>query len=576
MFGNHNRRTLIPLIGFSMCLTAVALDAQNPGNGAQPAATAQSSDARVAKDRSQQEPDLLKRPLSAKQREKQARELKAELGTSYRKWLDEDVRWIITPEEREAFLKLGTDEERDAFIESFWARRNPDPDSPVNTFKEEHYRRIAYANEHYSSGSPGYLSDRGRIYIMYGAPSEIETHPAGGTYDRPIEEGGGTTSTYPFEDWWYRHIDGVGDDIKIEFVDQCGCGEYHISLDPNEKDALLQVPGAGETIAEQMGQQTRVQRMMNGGLGVSSPGHTQFDTLEQYAKLMHPPTIKFQDLQEAVSSTIHYNLMPFEVRADFVRVTGDTDLVPITIQIQNKDITFKTQDGVATGRVNIFGRVTNISGRVVQTFEDTVQREEPAELLSQLLQEASVYWKALPLRPGRYKLDLALKDVNGDRVGTLTTALPVPEFSDDRLSSSSLILADEMEQVPTKAVGGGNFVLGSTKVRPRVGSADGQPAVFKKDQSVNFWMQVYNLAVNQHTRKPRAIFDYTVVNVATNRPVVHEADSTAQMTNPGEQVTLEKRLPLASLAPGEYRVTITVKDEVANRMIAPTATFAVQ
>ncbi len=558
MSRNYVCRGLFPLIAISLFIPVSILHAQTP-----PAAQSATD---------QQQTDPLHRQLSPKEREKQAESLKKELGASYRKWLDEDVRWIITDAEREAFLKLGTDEERDAFIEAFWARRNPDPESPVNTFKEEHYRRIAYANEHFSSGVPGWKTDRGRIYIEYGPPAQIDSHPAGGTYDRPFEQGGGTTSTYPFETWRYRHIDGVGDDIVLEFVDQCGCGEYHLTMDPNEKDAMLYVPGAGQTTAEQMGEMTRAQRIQSGGLDPTK----RFEKLEQSAAMMRPPHIKFRDLKEAVSSTIRYNLMPFEVRADFLRVTGDTDLVPITIQIQNKDITFNTKDGVATGLVNIYGQVTNLAGRVVQTFEDTVQRQEPAELLPRLLQGASVYWKALPLRPGRYKLDVALKDVNGDRTGTLTKSLPVPEFSDDQLTSSSLILADELEKVPTKIVGGAPFVIGSTKVRPRVEPADGRPPVFKRDQNANFWMQVYNLGIDQQTKRPRATFAYSIVNLATRKPVVELAESTAQMPNPGEQVTLEKSLPLAKLAPGVYRITITVKDEVSNTAIAPTATFAVQ
>jgi GWxTD domain-containing protein len=569
-------RALIPLIAISLFVPASVLSAQSSGNGAHKSGPVQNSNAKLPNSQDQQYPDLLKRPLTEKERKKQAKELKGELRSTYRKWLDQDVRWIITPEEREAFLNLSNDEERDKFIEAFWARRNPDPESPVNTFKEEHYRRMAYANEHFSSSRPGYLTDRGRIYIMYGPPDELQAHDAGGMYNRSITEGGGTTSTYPFEDWWYRHIDGVGNNVKIEFVDQCGCGDFQITMNPEDKDALLHVPGAGMTLAEQMGQETRAQRVLNGGIGVRGPAENEFDTLEQYAKLMQPPKIKFHDLEEAVTSTIHYQQMPFDMRADFVRVTDDTDLVPITIQIHNKDITFRTQNGVATGRVNIFGRVTSIGGEVVQTFEDTIQQQQPADLMPRLMQGASVYWKALPLKPGRYKLDLALKDVNGDRVGTLTKALLVPEFGDDQLSSSSLILADEMEKVPAKLVGGAPFVIGSLKVRPRVAPADGQPAVFGRNQSVNVWMQVYNLDVDQQTKKPNAIFDYSIVNVATNESVATAADSTQQMKNPGEQVTLEKTLPLATLPPGVYRVTITVNDQVAKRTIAPTATFAVQ
>ncbi len=159
-----------------------------------------------------------------------------------------------------AFKQFATDEEREQFVEQFWLRRDPTPDTVENEYKEEHYRRIAYANEHYASGIPGWKADRGRIYITYGPPDEIDSHPSGGTYQRPSAEGGGETSTYPFEDWRYRYIEGIGSDINIEFVDTTMTGEYRMTMDPSEKDALLYVPGAGLTQSEQMGLSTKTAR----------------------------------------------------------------------------------------------------------------------------------------------------------------------------------------------------------------------------------------------------------------------------------------------------------------------------
>ncbi len=531
----------------------------------------------------QQEQDPLKRPLTEKQRKQQEKALRQELSKSYRKWLDEDVRWIITDEERSAFMKLATDEERDKFIENFWLRRDPTPDTEENEYKEEVYRRIAYANEHFSSGVPGWKTDRGRIYIMYGKPDEIDSHPSGGAYERPIEEGGGSTSTYPFEDWRYRYIEGVGQEVIIEFVDTCMCNDYHMTIDRSEKDALLQVPGAGLTMYEAMGLANKTDRFTGSGLERLGPGPMsgsyqteQFDRLEQMAKLMRPPEVKFKDLEEVVTHKISVNLLPFDVRVDFLKVTSDTDLVPVTIQVKNKDITFVDKEGVQRGTINIFGRFTSITGRVAQTFEDPVQVDVPSDLLPKTLENQSVYWKALPLKPGLYKLDVVLKDVNGDRVGTWTRSVRVPEFSDDKLMSSSLIVADQMEKVAAKNVGSGNFVIGSTKVRPRVEPANGQPAVFKRGQNINFWMQVYNLGIDQQTHKPNATFDYEIVNAATNKPVVQQTESTQQMTNPGEQVTLAKSLALASFQPGVYRITIKVNDGVNKQVISPSARFAVE
>jgi GWxTD domain-containing protein len=529
------------------------------------------------------EEDPLKRPLTEKQKKANAKALKQELGKTYKKWLDEDVRWIITDEERSAFMQLSNDEERDQFIEAFWARRDPTPDTPENEFKEEHYRRIAYANEHFAAGIPGWKTDRGRIYIMYGPADEIESHPSGGTYDRPMEEGGGTTSTFPFEDWRYRYLEGVGQEVIIEFVDTCMCGDYHMTMDRSEKDALLYTPNAGLTLYEQMGMANKAGRFTGGGLErlgtgplSTSQNAKEFDRLEQFAKLNRPPEVKFKDLEEVVTHKISVNLMPFDVLTDFVKVTSDTVLVPITIQLKNKDITFVNKDGVERGTVNIFGRLTTISGRVSQTFEDTVQRDVPPELLPKETENASVYWKAVPLRPGRYILEIVAKDVNGDRVGTWRKGIQVPEYNDDRLETSSLVLADLMHAVPSRSVGAGNFVIGDTFVRPRVPAADGKPASFKRDQKLNLWMQVYNLGVDEKTHKPSATVEYDVVNAATNKPVIHAVESTDQMGNVGDQLTLKKTLSAADLQPGLYRLQIKVNDNISKQTVDPSTTFAVE
>jgi len=530
----------------------------------------------------QEEQDPLKRPLSEKQKKANAKALKQELGKTYKKWLDEDVRWIITDEERAAFKQLSNDEERDQFIEAFWARRDPTPDTPENEFKEEHYRRIAYANEHFAAGIPGWKTDRGRIYIMYGPADEVESHPSGGTYERPMEEGGGTTSTYPFEQWRYRYLEDIGQEVIIEFVDTCMCGDYHMTMDRSEKDALLYTPNAGLTLYEQMGMASKTARFNGGierlGLGPLSASQSakQFDRLEQFAKLNKPPAVKFKDLEEVVTHKINVNLMPFDVLTDFVKVTGDTVLVPITVQIKNKDITFVNKEGVSRGTVNIFGRLTTISGRVAQTFEDTVQVDVPPELLPKTTENASVYPKAVPLRPGRYMLEIVVKDVNGDRVGTWRRGMQVPEFAEDKLATSSLILADKMYPVASKNVGTGNFVIGDTFVRPRVPGADGKPVSFKRDQKLNLWLQVYNLETDEKTHKPSATVEYNVVNTATNKPVIHTVESTDQMGNVGDQVTLKKTLSAANLQPGVYKLQIKVNDNLSKQMVDPSATFAVE
>src|SRR5690242_11358399 len=288
---------------------------------------------------------------SSKAKQKSLKDLYKELNSQYKKWLNEDVVYIITPEERRSFLQLQTNEEREQFIEAFWQRRNPDPDSPENTFKEEHYRRIAYANEHYASGIPGWKTDRGRMYIMWGPADEVESHPSGGTYDRPMEEGGGTTSTYPWETWRYRYMEGIGENVILEFVDPSGSGEYHLTMDPSEKDALLHVPGAGLSLLESMGMASKTDRFTRSdgtnlptALGGTPASMDEFNRLELFAKVQKPPQVKFKDLESIVTSRIVRDQLHFLYRTDFLKITDSTVLVPITIQVPNSQLSFQAKD----------------------------------------------------------------------------------------------------------------------------------------------------------------------------------------------------------------------------------------
>jgi GWxTD domain-containing protein len=524
----------------------------------------------------QQGPDPSAAPqkLTKDTKRKMRRTLK-ELDSSYRQWLSEDVTYIISPDERNAFLQLDTNEEREQFIEQFWLRRSSNPDLPQNDFKEEHYRRIAYANEHYASGIPGWKTDRGRMYIMWGPADEVESHPTGGTYDRPMEEGGGSTSTYPWETWRWRYLEGIGENIILEFVDPSGSGEYHMTMDPGEKDALLHVPGAGLSQMEAMGMASKADRFTRSdgmtlpkSMGGTPASMNEFSRLELYAKVNKPPEVKFKDLEALVTTRIVRDQVHFTWRPDFLKVTNETVLVPVTIQIANGQLSFTSKEGIHSATMNIFGRVTTLTGRVVQTFEDTVSRDFPDSLFQQSLKLHSIYQKAVPLRPGLYRLDLVIKDVQSGNVGVVNSRLAVPHYDDDKLDASSLILADQIEHVPAKQIGTGQFVLGSSKVRPRL-EAD-------FTDRLGIYLQVYNLKSDDKTHKSSATFQFTVKKGDQAVPGMQFNLTTEEMKQTGDQVTIERFLPLATLAPGKYRLEIDATDTLSNQKISRTADFTVK
>jgi len=520
------------------------------------------------------------RKLSEKEERKRLKQLRKELRGPFKRWLSEDVRYIISDEERKAFLRLATDEERENFIEQFWLRRDPTPDSIENEYREEHYRRIAYSNERYASGIPGWKTDRGRIYIAHGPPDEIESHPSGGTYQRPYEEGGGFTSTYPFEIWRYRFIEGIGTDVLLEFVDPTMTGEYRMTMDPSEKDALLHVPGAGLTLAEQMGLSSKADRFSRtDGTRMGTPiggaqsiRYNQFERLQLYANIQKPPPVKFKDLEAVVDSTIEYNTLPFEVEIHYMRVTNSSILTGVTVQIQNKDLVFKEEDGLHKSIVNIFGRITSVTRRVVNTFEDPVTIQTTGERLQAEADRKSVYQRGVPLPPGMYRLHLVVKDVVGETMSTYRVALHVPDFDDETLASSSLILADRIEKVPTRSLGTGQFVIGSSKVRPRIGEE------FERNEKMGIYMQVYNLGQDEGTNHPQGQVTYQIARLGNQNDLLLDfSENIADIRGASaRQLTIEKLLPLANLEPGEYQLTLKVTDSVKNESLTPTKTFKVK
>src|SRR6266567_1695677 len=401
-----------------------------------------------------------------------ARNVKPELNKAYKDWLEKDVAYIITDEERKAFKKLQTDDERERFIEEFWRRRDPDPDTDENEFKEEYYERIAYANEHFASGIPGWKSDRGRIWIMYGKPDETESHPAGGAYNRESYEGGGSTSTYPFERWFYRYLAGVGSGIEIEFVDPTGSGEYRIARNPDEKDALLHVPGAGLTLAESMGLADKGDRIANlGGIGNPSYEREQdspFSRLQILTDLQRPPQIKFNDLASAVNTpVIEDNPLNFDLRVDFFRQSDERVITAFTIQTDNNNLVFKDSGGLQQAQLNIFAKITHVSGRRAGVFEDPVITRATPEELTEAKDRKSAYQKAVALLPGRYRVDVIVRDIESGATGVRHQGFEVPKYDAGRLSTSTLVLATKLEGLGDQPAVG-MFTIGNVKVIPNV------------------------------------------------------------------------------------------------------------
>ena len=498
------------------------------------------------------------------------RNVKPELKDVYKKWLTTDVPYIITGAEKKAFLALQTDEERENFIENFWRRRDPNPDTEENEFREQYYERIAYANEHFTSGIPGWKTDRGRIYIAWGKPDEIETHPSGGAYDRPSYEGGGSTTTYPFEIWWYRHLDGPGDGIEIEFVDPTGTGEYRIARDANEKDALKYVPGAGNTLAEELGLQTRADRLsgVNSGQNYMRQQDMPFERMRIETDLNRPPQVKFSDLQASLtdSPVVDNNPLDFQLRIDFFRQSEDRVVTAFTVQAPNRELSFDDSGGLKTASINIFGRITAVSGKRSGIFEDSVTTNATAEELSQMRDRQSVYQKAIALTPGTYKVDVVVRDVKSGNKGVQSLGFNVPRYDDKKLSTSSLILATKLRVTNERDIGG-QFIIGNAKVIPNLSG------VYKQGQEVGVYLQVYNAEIDQTTLRPAVDVEYVLTK--GSKEILRQKEDWSGLSDSGQRLTLARLLPTTTLATGDYELKVVTKDRVGGQVIENKGKFTV-
>ena len=501
-----------------------------------------------------------------------ARNVKPELKEAYKRWRNTDVAYIITKEEKRAFDALVTDEERENFIENFWRRRDPNPDTEENEYREEYYERIAYANEHFASGIPGWKTDRGRVYITFGKPDSVESHASGGSYDRPVYEGGGTTTTYPFEIWYYRHLDDVGEGLEIEFVDPTGTGEYRLARNADEKDAMKTVPGAGLTTAETLGlenQSERASGFHRGGSGYQREQDSPFRRLEVLTALSRPPQVKFSDLAGIAggdSGVLDNNPLEFEMRVDFFRQSEDRVIATFTVQTNNKDLSFEKSGGLEQAKMNIFGRITAVSGKRSGIFEDSVTTTATSEELAESKDKKSVYQKAVALTPGTYKVDVVVRDVVSGNKGVINQGFTVPRYDDKKLSTSTLVLASKLRTTDERDIGG-MFVIGSAKVIPNLSG------VYKQGQEVGVYLQVYNAGIDQTTLRPAVDVDYILTK--GGKEVLKQPEDWSGLSDSGQRLTLARLLPTDRMPTGDYEIKIVMKDRVSGQIIENKGKFTI-
>jgi len=331
----------------------------------------------------------------------------AALPANYRYWLTEDAAYIIAPEERCAFLQLRSDEEREIFVEQFWHRRRSDPESLENPFLEEHYRRIVFANNKFGTDLPGWQTDRGHMYIRYGPPDELVSHPAGETAWRP-PKGAPDSVKYSWENWHYKYVEGLGENADVEFVDVAGSGKYLLRIGPKDKNASIFEP------------------YHNIGRDDPAPASPKEVRLDSYIGAWPVPRIRFKDLEAMATAKLIRNQVCFGHRIRFVQATHASTMVTIAVDLPEDQSSAAVKDPKSAGVYEIFGRITRPgtpTGWVVSTFERRINGDEPGR--ENLNRETTV-----PLKPGHYDLALVVKAIDSGNTGVSYTTFEVPGFDE--------------------------------------------------------------------------------------------------------------------------------------------------
>ncbi len=508
-------------------------------------------------------------PAQKQNPEEQPRKIKREPKKAFVEWIkDHDL--ILTQSERDAWKLLDNDDEREKFIEEVWRSRDPDPDTQENEFKEQFYERVAYANEHFSSGKPGRLTDRGRIYIKFGKPDSVESRPAGGAYERESWEGGGSTTTYPFERWFYRYIPNVRSGVTLEFVDPTGTGEYRLAKNSDEKDALIHT-GGGATLSEMMGIETRAQRIANlGGFGrvnYMRAEDSPFQVMDLITSLDRDQPNERNYLSTLTNTpTVDDNPINFDTQFNYFRQSDNSVMAVLTVQTDNSQITFTDSGGLQTARMNIFGWVTTVANRRMGKFEDSVSTTATVAELSSARMRKSAYARAFILNPGRYRIDVMVRDVESGAMGVRHVGFQVPEFPADRLSTSSIVLAAKIENMERGAAVG-PFVIGTTKVIPNLSG------VFHRGEPMGVYLQVYSAAIDQTTLRPAADAEYVLLK--DGKEVSKHVEDWRQINDAGQRLTLSRLIDTSTLAPGDYQIQVRIHDQVTGQNLTPSATFTI-
>lgn len=472
-------------------------------------------------------------------------------------WREGPVRYIITKSEDEAYKDLETKEERSRFIETFWLRRDPTPGTPGNEFRSEFWRRVRRATSLYGrqTPKPGWLTDMGKIYILFGPPDEISRD------EMNMERRDITV-------WIYRNTPSVGEsDFKaganqvIAFAED-GSGEYRLTAEPSKVANVWEglpdpQPPTGQMAAFRA-QQRAFQAAMADYIGLTDPvirshgGPVTGGSLGltmTLSRLQKPP--EEWELDSEVRTREFFGSLPFRARADFFRQDDGRAEVLLTVAVKSVSVTYRT---TATGEepaVEPVGAIFDSTGTTQVLSLDQAGGFRPAPGNAGAgLDDDLLYQARFVLPPGTYRARLTILDEVSGRSSTSETPLSVPDFGAQGLTISSVSLAREIDR---SGQGDSGYRIGSLRVVPRLGN------VFRAGEELAFYYQIYGARLAPETGKPS--LDVSYVFMASQGEEVQEI---GRVDFQGQAADAHGyALPLEGWPAGDYIVRIEIADSLA-------------
>lgn len=482
-----------------------------------------------------------------------------------RVWLEEIVPYIITKEERAAFKSLTTSEERVAFINRFWERRDPDPETPEQEAKLEHYRRLAFVNKFFGAGRPGWKTDRGRIYILLGPPDEIDSDPMGRWAHQ-----------YPTEVWIYRDPPHplLPPNMEIAFVDTRLTGDYELSFnllkdaDATRRTEMLMDEGfldamaRAEVRAMNLGRPGTLRSLADG----LSP---ELERLSELALVSQIPKRDLQPLSEEVTARVTFDTGPLEAerQIEFYRASDGYICIPVNLNLPYRDFTYLERQQYYESRFDVLGRILDTDKQVVNEFSREEFFAVPKGELEGYKEQSLLYQLILYAPPGSYELQLVVRDNHSNSIRTAESELQVPDFGES-LALSSVVLADQIVELDPPPPSGKKdpFTYGEHKVLPNA------TRTFKVRGSLHLRFEVYNLALDQEGKNS---VELSYVFRREGR-LYRKAPTTYPFPTDQRERTVISTIPLKDFIPGSYTITITVTDQIAGKTTTTELPFHVQ